>query len=370
MVVKTLTAHHGKARHRPIRLGESPLEEVVDMKRILIALVPIFAIMLLACTGPEGPEGPTGPVGPAGPTGATGDISVASLSCTECHDDTTLIRSKQAQFEESSVHGTGRAFLRGESGSCAGCHGSEGAEARIDAGLPPHDPSVEGIVNVSPYSCRTCHDIHKTYTADDFALTGDGQPVVLEYTGGTFDAGAGNLCANCHQIRNEIPESVDGQIEFTSSRFGTHHGVEASMLLGEGGVLVDGNPSPHYLLVEDACVTCHMGEQRNHTYEPDVDNCTTCHTDIDDFDLNGAQTEIEEMLAEVRPLLIAAGILDEELSGEDGWRAVPGSYPEEVAAAMWNVVFVVEDQSMGVHNPSFSKALLEQAIEALQEYAE
>jgi hypothetical protein len=49
---------------------------------------------------------------------------------------------------------------------------------------------------------------------------------------------------------------------------------------------------------------------------------------------------------------------------------VPGSYPEEVAAAMWNVVFVVEDQSMGVHNPSFSKALLEQAIEALQEYAE
>ncbi len=130
------------------------------------------------------------------------------LTCTECHDSSTLIISKQAQMREESVHGTGEAFIRGESGSCAGCHGSEGAEARIEAGLDPRDPSVEGIVNVSPYSCRTCHDIHETYTRADFSLTGDARAVSLATTGGTFDGGLGNLCANCHQIRNELPEVV------------------------------------------------------------------------------------------------------------------------------------------------------------------
>jgi hypothetical protein len=113
--------------------------------------------------------------------------------------------SKQAQFHES-VHGSGEAYLRGGSASCAGCHGSEGAEARIEAGLPPHDPSIEGVVNVSPYNCRTCHDIHTTYTGADFSLTGDAAAVALEYSDGTFDGGDGNLCANCRVQRDRQSE--------------------------------------------------------------------------------------------------------------------------------------------------------------------
>jgi hypothetical protein len=35
---------------------------------------------------------------------------------------------------------------------------------------------------------------------------------------------------------------------------------------------------------------------------------------------------------------------------------------ETVASAMWNYKFVVEDQSMGVHNSAYTKALLEQAL--------
>jgi hypothetical protein len=292
-------------------------------------------------------------------------VSAADLTCKECHDDTTLIVSKQAQFRELSVHGTGEAFERGASTNCAGCHGSEGAEARIEAGLPPHDPSVEGVTNVSPYSCRTCHDIHTTYTRADFSLTGDAQAVVLERTGGTFDAGLGNLCANCHQIRNELPVATGGEITFETTRFGTHHGVEAAMLLGEGGLMVSGSPSVHYQVVEDSCVTCHMGDDRNHTYEPDVAYCQTCHADLDTLDRNGVQTEIQAMLDEVRDLLISAGIIDLERDPE-GNRSLPGTYPEEVASAMWNYMFVLEDQSRGVHNPPFEKAHLEQALAALQ----
>jgi len=348
------------------------------MARTLLRVSLLFGAVLLlgACssTGDPGPAGATGSAGPAGAAGAAGPagpaaaLDVADLTCTECHDDTTLIVSKQAQFFEASVHGTGEAFERGASTSCAGCHGSEGAEARIEAGLPPHDPSVEGVTNVSPYTCRTCHDIHTTYTKADFSLTGDAAPVTLENTGGTFDAGLGNLCSNCHQIRNELPVAVGGEITFTSSRFGTHHGVEASMLLGEGGLMVSGSPGVHYQVVEDACVTCHMGEDRNHTYEPEPEYCQGCHVDLDTLDRNGVQTEIQALLDEVRGLLKAAGILvDIEL--EDGTvsenRSVAGTYPEEVGSAMWNYMFVVEDQSRGVHNPPFARALLEQAKTAL-----
>jgi hypothetical protein len=285
----------------------------------------------------------------------------ADLPCVQCHNDTTLIWSKEAQFRESSVHGTGEAFIRGERGSCAGCHGTEGAKARINAGLPPRDPSVEGVTNVSPYTCRTCHNIHTTYTLDDFSLTGGAQPVQMAYTDSTFDGGLGNLCSNCHQIRNEKPEVVDGNIEVTSSRFGTHHGAEAQMLLGEGGLGVSGSPGNHYEMVENTCVGCHMGEERDHTYEPEVERCQECHgEDVEDFDIDGVRTEVQAMLDELTVLFNEQGFIDPE-----NGRWLTGTYPEEAANAMWNYKFVQEDQSMGVHNPDFTMALLQQALDAL-----
>lgn len=337
------------------------------MKRnvfLSLGLLAIGALFIAACAagqGPAGPQGPQGPPGPQGDPGPPGAFSASELSCTECHNDTTLIVSKEAQFREVSVHGTGEAFERGASTSCAGCHGTEGAKARIDAGLPPHDPSIEGIVNVSPYDCRTCHQIHTTYTRADFALTGNAQPAPMEMTGGTFDGGLGNLCANCHQIRNELPVASSGNIEFTSTRFGTHHGAESQMLLGVGGLGVEGNPSPHFQVVEDTCVGCHMGSERSHTYEPEVERCQACHADAEDFDINGVQSEVEALLAELHEALVANGIMNEE------GRSVPGTYPEAIAAALWNYKFVEEDQSMGVHNSKFTLALLESALEALGE---
>jgi hypothetical protein len=135
-----------------------------------IAILGLFAlalvILLAACASPAGEPGPQGPPGPAGADGAPGPqgepglaLSASELTCTECHNDTTLIWSKEAQFRENSVHGTGEAFIRGEGSACAGGHGTEGAKARINAGLPPHDPSVVGVVNVSPFDCRTCPDV-------------------------------------------------------------------------------------------------------------------------------------------------------------------------------------------------------------------
>lgn len=362
----------------------------MNRKLLLIILALLTLLLLASCageagppgpagpagpTGPEGPAGPageTGPAGPAGPAGETGpagpqgeaaEVAAADLSCTECHNETTLIWSKEAQFRESSVHGTGEAFIRGESTNCAGCHGHEGAKARIAAGLPPHDPSIEGVTNVSPYTCRTCHNIHTTYTMDDFALTGGAAPVQLENTASTFDGGLGNLCSNCHQIRNEPPTVVDGNVEITSSRYGTHLGVESQMLLGEGGLGVEGSPSDHYENVENTCVGCHMGEERNHTYLPQVERCQECHGDeVEDFDIEGVQTEIQGMLDQLTTLFINQGYMDPETGL---W--ITGTYPEAIAFAMWNYSFVLEEQSLGVHNTEYARALLQQALDALSQ---
>ena len=123
-------------------------------KLLAISFAVLFVVILAACAGPQGEPGPAGPQGPAGPAGSAGsaaEVTAADLSCTECHNDTTLIWSKEAQFRERSVHGTGEAFIRGEGTDCAGCHGTEGAKARINAGLPPHDESVVGVTNVTPF---------------------------------------------------------------------------------------------------------------------------------------------------------------------------------------------------------------------------
>lgn len=134
------------------------------------------------------------------------------------------------------------------------------------------------------------------------------------------------------------------------------------MLLGEGGLLgVTGKPGAHYAMVENTCVTCHMGDEANHTYEPEVARCQGCHAEAENFDINGVQTETRALFEELKSLLIAEGILNAETD-----LAVPGTYPEAVAFALWNYKIVEYDQSMGVHNPAYAKALLEAAIAALK----
>ena len=351
------------------------------MKRRNLAILALLlggALVLGACAAQPGPTGPAGPQGPAGPAGPPGQpVAAAELTCTECHNDTTLIVSKEAQFRENSVHGTGESFERGEGTDCAGCHGTEGAKARINAGLPPHDPSVVGVTNVSPFDCRTCHNIHTTYTKADFSLTGDERPAVLEMTGGTYDGGAGNLCAECHQVRNAAPIVTGGNVQVTSSRFGPHYGVPAPMLLGEGGLGVTGSPSPHYSGVKDTCVACHMGEELNHTYLPEVGRCQACHSGATDFDMDDTQTEVKAMVGELHALFVDKKLLNPETDlwgiydpATGKWSnpstTAPLTVTEAVANAMWNYKFVVYDTSMGVHNPAFTKVLLESALAAMK----
>jgi len=203
-----------------------------------------------------------------------------------------------------------------------------------------------------------------TYTGEDWALTTTDPVTLYAFEGVTFDGGEGNLCANCHQPRRQIAEAdADGNIEVDSTHWGPHHGPQSAMLLGVGGAgEVEGSPSAHASMVENTCVSCHLGEGAGHTFEPSVAACQSCHADIEDFDVGGAQTEVDGLLEELKTALVAKGLWSEE---ED--EPVVGTYPAAQAQALWNYILIaVEDSSHGVHNASYTKALLEASIAALK----
>jgi hypothetical protein len=330
---------------------------------VFFGILVMAAVVLTACAGQAGPQGEPGPAGPAGEAGPAGPAGpaaeVTDLSCTECHTDTSLITGKETAWEES-VHGTGEAYVRGTSASCAGCHSGGAFSEMVAAGLNPG--AVEaGDPNPTRQDCRACHQIHTTYTADDWALETTDPVDLYAFEGVTFDGGEGNLCASCHQPRRGIDAAVDGMVEITSTHWGPHHGPQSAMLLGLAGVGVEGSPAKHYG-VENTCVGCHLGADANHTFEPSTAACEECHSDVESFDINGVQTEVQALADELEELLIAAGWLDEE-----GHPAVT-MIPEDQAGALWNWIYIMhEDKSMGVHNPGYTIDLLEWSIEVMSQ---
>jgi hypothetical protein len=135
------------------------------------------------------------------------------------------------------------------------------------------------------------------------------------------------------------------------------------MGVGGAGDEADGSPASHYSLVDNTCVACHLGANDDHTFLPSVGACQDCHADLENFDLNGAQTEVAEKLETLGGLLEAAGMWEET---EDGGHPVVGVYPAAEAQALWNYIFVaVEDSSHGVHNPAYTNALLDWSIAAM-----
>ena len=334
-------------------------------KKVLfvIALLVLAAFALTACAGEAGPAGPEGPQGPQGEQGEPGPAaSLEDLTCTECHNDTALISGKKAAWE-TSVHGAGTAAAyAGGRGSCAACHSGASFSKMVAEGATP--ATWEGdFSDVTHQDCRTCHQIHVTYTGDDWALETTAAVGLYAFEDVTYDGGTGNLCANCHQPRRMIDAAdADGNIEVTSTHWGPHHGPQTAMLMGVGGAgEVEGAASGHYSMVENTCVSCHVGESDNHTFLPDVASCQGCHEGVEDFDFSGLQTEVEGQLEELEAKLVAAGMWDEE------GHPVVGVYPAAQAEALWNYIYIaVEDASHGVHNPAYTRALLEASLAAFE----
>jgi len=346
----------------------------MSVKKVLLIVGVLIAaaFVLTACAGEAGPAGPQGETGPAGPQGEPGPAaSLADLTCTECHNETSMLTGKVYAWEES-LHGSGEAWIE-EAGrqSCAACHSGASFVDAVAAGQDfATYGSAEGITlpDATPQDCRTCHVIHTTYTGEDFALR-TVAPVAMVTSGETFDKGMGNLCVNCHQARRYMPDfaskdasgnAIPGEYDI-NSRFNPHLSVQADMLLGVGGGGdVAGSPAAHYSMTTDACVTCHLGDSANHTFEPSVSACVACHTDAENLDINGAVTATTAKFEALKAALIEAGLVS-----ESGSSVSNKNVDEATAWPVWVYGYILEDASMGVHNPKYTNALLDAALAAL-----
>jgi hypothetical protein len=201
--------------------------------------------------------------------------------------------------------------------------------------------------------------------------------------GGTYDMGASNLCANCHQARTLNPAVTD-TTRILSKRYGPHHGPQSNMLAGDGGYEFAGYSYPnsaHTNAVDDGCIECHMAEPYGvqagghtmnlvylyHGHDEDlVDGCNVddCHDspELEEFNRDGIMDDIDDLLDELRTALKANGLLD------DDDYAVPDTLNTRTkaeAGAIYNFKFVLEDRSHGIHNANYAEALLQSSIDEL-----
>ena len=387
------------------------------MKRspiLSLMLIAVTSLLFVQCTHEiyEGADGMDGANGIDGVDGVDGDFI-----CQECHSDT--YRTPIHEAYALSGHATGTAYgYAGTRADCAQCHNNQGYIDYFSGLYFDEDgnptPNPEGYTNPTPLNCNGCHSTHETFDFEndgpDYALRNTEAVQLMVDDGYFIDMGFSNTCITCHQPRRTGPED-DGNGEFTitSSHWGPHHSPQVTMLEGIEGELIPG--SSNYPTVGSAqhrtgstCTGCHMGETTNgsdgnHTFNPTFNACTACHT-------NGVPGEVSGLAANVDALLVLLEnvigweyeyevdedgelILDEdgnpiivvdgngdpvilEVHGilHDG-HPNTGSFGEGAtfsildAQAAWNYLFVTEDQSGGVHNPDFAKALINNSLEAL-----
>lgn len=344
-----------------------------------------LALGMVACEGPAGPAGQNGAPGEQGEQGVQGPAGApgqdALNTCSDCHSSDATIIAKEMRYS-TSAHGSGTTYTRSES-PCNTCHTHNGFVA-ANAETPD---TLDEIENVARINCRTCHQIHNTYTDEDWTLTTT-EPVDL-YLGGTFDIAelstspaidsaafmGANLCAHCHQARDPGDLSA-ATFTITSSHFGSHHGPQANVLSGQGAYDLPGQAMPAQTSLgshtQFGCVGCHMQPADGvtaggHTWRIMVDDatvlnqggCTDCHG-ANPFGSRGTQVAVQDLLDQVAAELQTAGILDASNA------VVAGTYDTDLVKAYLNYYMIESDRSLGVHNPTWVKGVLQNTLNYLQ----
>lgn len=298
------------------------------------------------------------------------DVQTLDDTCLQCHS-TEVKMEIEFQFNQSA-HRAGAIAVdyAGGRSSCAQCHSHEGFVEYAATGMV-----AENITMPTAWKCQTCHNIHKTFEEEDYALRLADAVTLIADEAITVDIENSNLCSNCHQSRRNEPNIVSpGEtFEITSTHYGPHHGSQINLLEGVTFAEIAGPEAypavgshPHATL---GCTGCHMSEygegQGGHTFNPSVASCGECHSGADDFDIGGSQTEVAALLEELRDLLLAAEVI-EWVEEDEAYEPIVGVHEMAEAQAFFNWIGIEEDRSHGAHNPTYITALLKNSIAALQ----
>jgi hypothetical protein len=364
--------------------------------------------------GTNGTNGVDGAKGTDGTKGADG-----TATCSVCHSNDAKLYTAQLQYN-NSVHAEGATAGSENRADCSGCHNNEGFVQRIADGKFSLLPAT-GYSNVTPISCYTCHNIHTAYDKTDYAFKSVAPVICLADSSATINKGNSNLCINCHQSRalsvvfktvktySKLKDADDTVVvKLTSGRLGPHHGPQGNLLngtAGSGAYEIAGSMGYANSTHASAsnCIQCHMGSSAagvmagghslNVSYLASAtattktlnqNACATCHsTDIAAKTLAGtptakyetSQAAVANLLASLKTILGKKGWLDTVPANTSTYDLLIGANKKGLSATnvlyltaaqvkvFYNYKFIEEDRSLGMHNPSYAKALLQNSIE-------
>jgi hypothetical protein len=360
--------------------------------------------------------------------------------CMSCHNSTDpaypVLGAKLGY--EGSGHATLGDSRYANGGGCQRCHTNEGYvqyatkfnfdTAKFDAFATPPAPAAQPFIDYpSQPGCFSCHDPHRT---GDFSLrtqtvTPGSKAVVNQkitlYNKVVFDGGSGNLCASCHQERGDMKAAVTNAKGLISARGNSHHGPEADMVAGTNGWEFVGkkySSSPHYMAIDNTCVTCHMEQpDGRYGFSPAIgghaftvvgevheaelgntSNCLDCHKGLTavagkkiyladsgnarldykattifnlqakkDYDGDGKLEPVQqEVIGLIERLQVAFQKMKDPILKADGtFSGTKTVYSNDVVGAWQNYLYVIEDKSVGVHNTTYAVELLMDSIQAV-----
>ena len=349
-----------------------------------ISALSVFALVVLfpSCEGPAGPAGENGLDGKDGK-----DVNAF---CATCHNTATF-EAVEAQFE-TALHSEGHTWTAasyGGNNACAKCHSYQGF---METQLTGRDTMAAVSKIPVALQCNACHDFHGTLDSVDFPnyALGHTEPVSLIFGGHkeTIDFGnSSNACTYCHQARNDaafpLPLTGDTTYAITNARFGPHHGTQSHLLNGSQGWEYAGSmaytQTNHKSVA--TCSMCHMAkgadaEVGGHTWriknedgsKVNVTGCVKCHAGATSTDINGKQTEIDGLVAQLQTKLIDMKLLNSATLLAWPWNNASGKgarWTLKEAGAFFNYKLITEDRSRGAHNYKYTKALLVNSLDAL-----
>jgi hypothetical protein len=270
-----------------------------------------------------------------------------------------------------------------------------------------------GASKVAQVGCVTCHavtdatDPHRTglpYTPGSFPLrvpsgaTDEARieksPDTTAVTGTTASVGMSNTCIWCHRSRKDVTNYIGTMTPLNNTYWGPHEGPQADVYSGAGGYHYAGKSygtSTHQQKL--GCVDCHMPEvatnamSANHSFNPKVSACTSCHVGATNFDINGGRSQTMAGLFELQKALNNAGYLTRATAAPylplatkelaDGFfpldKTRPGGGPDggtiqltaDQAGALYDYFLVARDASLGAHNPKYTRQLIFDAYFAI-----
>jgi hypothetical protein len=320
-------------------------------------------------------------------------VNISSDVCSGCHNP-----FHHALFDEwkSSGHAEVTAdvaanFTQGRLlNTCGTCHSGDFRQKTLVEGETVSDSLLAGktVDEMNGVVCATCHNPH-TRTNKAFLPPGDHDyqlryaevvpaPTPSNRLADAQNSDRFNICGQCHRSREATWQ--------TNTR-PAHHSIQTNMYVGEmpvpdGTAALLPNQRSVHVFVPKQCVTCHMPREEqegvastfhsSHKFKvEDFVSCaaSSCHPSAD-----GAQTFKVALQAEIQAGLDA---IKTRLGDPSTWEyqnsAPPGpdangqkDISDTIKKVRFLYYYVKNDLSLGVHNPSYTRAILTECSTLLE----